>query len=117
MQVRVGNAHYTLEKPSLFTLPERARVKRRKAPTIKVVLRLRRGRRRAGLRHPFYVTNDGKEHKLHTFANRGYWPAAGLINVDGTLYGTTAGIYGTLYRFRAGGAENAGSQFVKGASF
>ncbi|MGC2406755.1 MAG: choice-of-anchor tandem repeat GloVer-containing protein [Candidatus Cybelea sp.] len=65
----------------------------------------------------FSVTNDGKEHKLHTFANGGYWPAAGLINVDGTLYGTTAGNDGTLYRIRARGAENTGSQFVKGASF
>jgi uncharacterized repeat protein (TIGR03803 family) len=40
----------------------------------------------------FSITPSGSENVLHTFTGPpdGAWPAAGLINVNGTLYGTTA---------------------------
>ena len=51
----------------------------------------------------FSVTTSGSESVLHSFggAGDGVYPYAGLINVKGTLYGTTT----------AGGAHNAGSVF------
>ena len=40
----------------------------------------------------FSVTTGGKEQVLYAFTSfDGAWPVAGLINVDGTLYGTTLG--------------------------
>jgi uncharacterized repeat protein (TIGR03803 family) len=48
--------------------------------------------------------SGGKETVLHTFGSRsgdGAYPLGGLINVNGTLYGTTG----------AGGANNAGTVF------
>ncbi len=48
----------------------------------------------------FSVTRTGAEHGLYNFDDSdGYYPAAGLINVNGTLYGTTegGGAYGGLY--------------------
>ncbi len=51
----------------------------------------------------FETTTSGEESVLHSFGGRrdGKYPYAGLINVDGTLYGTTT----------AGGAKNAGTVF------
>jgi uncharacterized repeat protein (TIGR03803 family) len=40
----------------------------------------------------YSITTTGTEKLLHDFDNSdGYYPAAGLINVNGTLYGTTEG--------------------------
>lgn len=42
----------------------------------------------------FKITTSGKEHMLHSFFGYpvdGSYPVAGLIDVNGTLYGTTAG--------------------------
>ena len=39
----------------------------------------------------FAVTTSGKERVLHSFSAEGGGPLAGLINVKGTLYGTTSG--------------------------
>ena len=49
------------------------------------------------------VSTNGKERVIHSFSGRpdGEFPLAGLINVNGTLYGTTEG----------GGANGAGSVF------
>jgi uncharacterized repeat protein (TIGR03803 family) len=51
----------------------------------------------------FKTTTSGKETVLHSFGGSGdgKYPYAGLINVNGTLYGTTT----------AGGAKNAGAVF------
>lgn len=52
----------------------------------------------------FSITTSGKETVLHTFptgSGDGEFPYAGLINVNGTLYGTTAG----------GGAYHRGTVF------
>ena len=51
----------------------------------------------------FSITLGGKEKVLHSFGNGtdGKQPFAGLIDVNGTLYGTTAGGgtygYGTVF--------------------
>lgn len=54
----------------------------------------------------FSITPSGTETVLHTFGarNDGYGPVAGLIDVDGTLYGTTSGggSYGACL-FQSGG--------------
>lgn len=51
----------------------------------------------------FETTTSGKERVLHSFGGSGdgKYPYAGLINVNGTLYGTTT----------AGGAKDAGTVF------
>ncbi len=51
----------------------------------------------------FKTTTSGKATVLHSFGapKDGKYPYSGLINVDGTLYGTTT----------AGGAQNAGTVF------
>lgn len=51
----------------------------------------------------FKTTTSGKESVLHSFGGSGdgKYPYAGLININGTLYGTTT----------AGGAKNAGTVF------
>ncbi len=49
----------------------------------------------------FSITTSGKYKVLHRFGlYDGSWPAAALVNVDGTLYGTT--IYGGTYDQRHG---------------
>jgi uncharacterized repeat protein (TIGR03803 family) len=51
----------------------------------------------------FSITPDGAEHVLHNFGSGsdGFYPLAGLTDVDGTLYGTTAAggtyDYGTVF--------------------
>ena len=70
----------------------------------------------------FTITPSGSENVLHAFTGPpdGAWPAAGLINVNGTLYGTTTegGISGgcrlghpkigcgTVYSISPSGSEN-----------
>jgi uncharacterized repeat protein (TIGR03803 family) len=51
----------------------------------------------------FKTTTSGKESVLHSFGGSGdgKYPYAGLIDVKGTLYGTST----------AGGAKNAGTVF------
>ncbi len=51
----------------------------------------------------FSITTSGKETVLYSFGapKDGKYPYAGLINVNGTLYGTTT----------AGGAKDAGTVF------
>ncbi len=60
----------------------------------------------------FSITTDGKETVLHRFGDEeydGWYPAAGLTDVGGTLYGTTFGggksNYGTVFRITTGGSE------------
>ena len=59
----------------------------------------------------FRITADGKERVLHSFGNGsdGVTPDAGLIDVNGTLYGTTpqGGKYGhgTVFSITTGGQE------------
>jgi uncharacterized repeat protein (TIGR03803 family) len=62
----------------------------------------------------FSITTGGKEKVLHSFGdNDGWWPAASLVNVKGTLYGTTEGGgpncgsdgCGTVFRITRGGSE------------
>jgi uncharacterized repeat protein (TIGR03803 family) len=64
----------------------------------------------------FSITTNGKEKVLHSFSNAasdGYYPVAGLLEVNGTLYGTTmnGGAYkdsyggGTVYRVTTSGKE------------
>lgn len=56
--------------------------------------------------------SDGKEHVLHSFGNKsdGANPVAGLIDVNGTLYGTTlfggANGAGTVFTISIGGSES-----------
>ncbi len=47
----------------------------------------------------FSITTGGKENWLYSFAGspHGWYPLAGLVNVDGTLYGTTTQGGGSLY--------------------
>ncbi|MGB6601388.1 MAG: choice-of-anchor tandem repeat GloVer-containing protein [Candidatus Cybelea sp.] len=62
----------------------------------------------------FSITTSGTEHVLHSFGNGsdGYNPLASLIEVNGTLYGTTiAGgtfryEYGTVFRISTTGTEH-----------
>ena len=61
----------------------------------------------------YSITPSGTERLLHSFVNYnykdGFEPEAGLINVGGTLYGTTSGGgtigYGTVYKITRGGKE------------
>ena len=66
----------------------------------------------------FSVTTSGTESVLHTFTGPdGSNPDAALINVDGTLYGTTAkgGVHpcgcGTVFSITTGGTENVAYSF------
>jgi uncharacterized repeat protein (TIGR03803 family) len=65
----------------------------------------------------FSISTGGVEHVLHSFGNGadGSYPAASLVDVKGTLYGTTAygGAYGdgslqggTVFSITTGGAEH-----------
>jgi uncharacterized repeat protein (TIGR03803 family) len=58
----------------------------------------------------FGITTNGTETMLHSFDNEsdGKYPYAGLLDVNGTLYGTTAGggsCCGTVYSLSTGGSE------------
>ncbi len=74
----------------------------------------------------FSVTTSGKEHVLHSFGDGsdGRAPAAGLIDVKGSLYGTTAygGTYdasddlgGTIFSITPSGAERVLHSFGSGS--
>jgi uncharacterized repeat protein (TIGR03803 family) len=69
----------------------------------------------------FSITTDGTEKVLHVFGELpdGYDPDAGLIDVSGTLYGTTAygGAYsshGTIFSITTGGTEKVLHSFGEG---
>ncbi len=65
----------------------------------------------------FSITTTGKENWLHSFTggSNGSYPEAGLIDVNGALYGTTSAGGdaggGTVYRISTGGAESVVHRF------
>lgn len=70
----------------------------------------------------FSVTRSGKEKVLHNFGtgSDGGFPSASLLEVNGTLYGTTqdGGKYhsnGTVFSITLGGVEKVLHNFGKGA--
>jgi uncharacterized repeat protein (TIGR03803 family) len=69
----------------------------------------------------FSVTASGKEKVLHAFASGsdGVTPESALIDVTGTLYGTTIGGgsfgHGAVYSMTASGAENVVYSFAGGS--
>ncbi|MGB8908925.1 MAG: choice-of-anchor tandem repeat GloVer-containing protein [Candidatus Cybelea sp.] len=70
----------------------------------------------------FSITTNGTEKVLHSFGkgNDGWYPAAGLLDVKGTLYGTTAARGGTqnggtVFSITTGGVENVLHSFGEGA--
>jgi uncharacterized repeat protein (TIGR03803 family) len=70
----------------------------------------------------FKITTSGVETVLHTFesGSDGAFPAAGLTNVDGVLYGTTFGggdgnSDGTVYKITTSGAETVLYRFAGGS--
>jgi uncharacterized repeat protein (TIGR03803 family) len=68
----------------------------------------------------FSVAKGGKEKVLRSFTKaKGYAPAAGLINVGGTLYGTASkgGAYdgGTVFSFTPGGTVKVLHSFGQGS--
>lgn len=76
----------------------------------------------------FSITRDGSEKVLHHFGigEDGWWPTASLTNVNGTLYGTTAGggTYGpacgntgcgTVFRITTAGKEKVLYDFGEGS--
>ncbi len=72
----------------------------------------------------FKITTSGKETVLHSFrgpgSGDGAGPFAGLVNVNGTLYGTTyygnaSGVYGTVFAITRSGKETVLHGF-KGAT-
>ena len=72
----------------------------------------------------FSITTGGKEKVLHSFrGSDGAFPEAGLVDVDGTLYGTTSvgGAYncyscGTVFSITPSGEEKVLHSFGKGPS-
>jgi uncharacterized repeat protein (TIGR03803 family) len=68
----------------------------------------------------FSITTSGKETVLHSFGGTGDsgYPKAGLLNVNGTLYGTTAGGgangSGTVFSITTSGAETVLYSFKGG---
>jgi uncharacterized repeat protein (TIGR03803 family) len=75
----------------------------------------------------FSITPGGKEKVLHSFGahgNDGQYPLAGLVDVKGTLYGTTdlGGAYngGTVFSITPGGKEKVlysfGASYARGVS-
>lgn len=70
----------------------------------------------------FSVSTTGKEHVLHSFGkgSDGQFPVAGLLNVRGTLYGTTAGggvtDYGTVFKMNAKTGKESVLYRFKGGS-
>jgi uncharacterized repeat protein (TIGR03803 family) len=73
-----------------------------------------------GLGTVFAVSKSGTERVLHSFTGRpdGAYPYAGLISVNGTLYGTTSGGgangYGTVFAVSTSGAERVLYSFKGG---
>ena len=73
----------------------------------------------AGCGTAFKVTLSGEETVLHLFVsgNDGANPASGLVNVGGTLYGTTlfggAKLFGTIFSVTPGGVENVEYTFLQ----
>ncbi|HLY03089.1 MAG TPA: choice-of-anchor tandem repeat GloVer-containing protein [Candidatus Cybelea sp.] len=70
----------------------------------------------------FSITPSGKEKVIHSFGGSGDGkaPFAGLLNVDGTLYGTTSdgnasGFYGTVFAVTPSGKETVIHAFKEGA--
>jgi uncharacterized repeat protein (TIGR03803 family) len=65
----------------------------------------------------FSVTTSGKEKVLHNFGGSGdgEYPTAGLINVNGTLYGTTDGGDGTVFSITRSGKETVLYSFKGGS--
>ncbi len=65
----------------------------------------------AGCGTVFSITTSGNEKVLHSFGNGddGQHPAAGLVNIGGTLYGTT--IYGGTVRHPLGHGRSGGTVF------
>ncbi|MBV8067116.1 MAG: hypothetical protein JO113_03985 [Candidatus Eremiobacteraeota bacterium] len=74
----------------------------------------------AGCGAVFSITTEGAEKVLYSFGNGsdGTYPAADLINVGGTLYGTTelGGAYeaGTVFSITPGGTEKVLHSFGRG---
>ena len=68
----------------------------------------------------FSVTLSGTEKVLHSFGGRrgGAWPGAGLVDVGGRFYGTTAAggkrDWGTVFRITKGGKEKVLHSFSAG---
>ncbi|HEY2476362.1 MAG TPA: choice-of-anchor tandem repeat GloVer-containing protein [Candidatus Cybelea sp.] len=69
----------------------------------------------------FSISKSGREHVLHSFGGSdGYWPLASLIDVNGTLYGTTSGSIasgcgrscGTVFSITPGGTETVLHNFT-----
>jgi uncharacterized repeat protein (TIGR03803 family) len=66
----------------------------------------------------FAITKSGKEAVLYSFkgGSDGYWPSAGLINVNGTLYGTTqdggGNGGGTVFSITTSGAKTVLHSFT-----
>ncbi len=76
------------------------------------------------MRNGFSITPGGKEKVLHSFAggSDGQNPQAELINVNGTLYGTTkyggasgSGGWGTVFSITPGGKETVVYSFAGGS--
>lgn len=70
----------------------------------------------------FSITMNGTEKVLHSFGkgDDGWYPAAGLLDVEGTLYGTTAAgggtqNGGTVFSITTGGIENVLHRFGGGS--
>ena len=70
----------------------------------------------------FSITTNGTEKVLHSFGKRndGWYPAAGVLDVKGTLYGTTAAggsteNGGTVFSITTGGVENVLHRFGGGS--
>jgi len=70
----------------------------------------------------FKTTTSGTETVLYSFkggSSDGKYPIAGLINVNGTLYGTTGGGgangYGTVFKITTSGKETALHSFAGGS--
>jgi uncharacterized repeat protein (TIGR03803 family) len=78
-----------------------------------------RGEHPHGFGTVFSVTPYGTETVLYRFVRPGRYPYAGLIGVDGTLYGTTEegekGNEGTLFKIATSGAETVLHRFGRGA--
>jgi uncharacterized repeat protein (TIGR03803 family) len=70
----------------------------------------------------FSVSTTGTEHVLHSFGDGsdGQFPVAALLNVRGTLYGTTAGDgasnYGTVFKMNAKTGKESVLYHFKGGS-
>jgi uncharacterized repeat protein (TIGR03803 family) len=75
------------------------------------------GRPRCGT--VFSITTSGKETELHRFGGGSEDPEGGLINVNGTLYGTTSGAYatddGTVFSITTSGKETVLHSFAGGS--